>query len=68
MNYFKIIEDGYIVSIGKTTGKGNISKEEYDEIKQVLIDAPIAPEGYVYKLKENLTWILVKAPVEEIEE
>lgn len=68
MNYFKIIEDGYIISIGKTAGKGNISKEEYDEIKQVLINAPTAPEGYAYKLKENLTWILAKAPVEEIEE
>lgn len=56
MRYFKIIEDGYIMAIGENTGGEEISEEEYNQILEIIHNAPKAPEGKCYKLKTDLTW------------
>jgi hypothetical protein len=63
MRYYKIINDGYILVVG--TGKGNveITEQEYNEILNVISNMPIAPQGYEYKLKDDLTWELYELPV-----
>ena len=69
MRYYKIIEDGYVLSIGTGSGGSEITKEEYDDIISVIRSAPTAESGYQYRLKADLTWELVELPpVSEDEE
>ena len=58
--YQKNIENGYIKSIVKGVNNGNISESEYNQIMSIINNRPIAPEGYDYLLKDNLTWELVQ--------
>ena len=63
MCYFKMINSGYIVSLATASrGEGNITEEEYNEILSVIENKPEAPDGYEYKLREDLTWELVELP------
>ena len=60
--FYKIVDNGYITGIG-TNGPDTvteISEAEYNEILAVIRSAPVAPEGYVYKLTEGLEWELVE--------
>lgn len=56
-------ENGYITSIARGVSDGNISAEEYGEIKRILKSKPIPPEGYGYRLKCDLTWEAFELPV-----
>lgn len=58
--YQKNIENGYITSIVKGVNNGNITETEYNQIMSIIKNRPIAPEGYDYLLKDNLTWKLIK--------
>lgn len=62
--YQKNTENGYIVSIvsGDITN-GNITEEEYNTILSVIRGKPTAPEGYDYRLREDLTWELYELPI-----
>lgn len=62
MRYYKIIEDGYVLSIGTGSGGSEITKEEYEDIISVIRSAPTAESGYQYRLKADLTWELVELP------
>ena len=53
----KYIIDGYIVGVSAD----DTSSEEYKRIMTAIKEKPIAPEGYTYKLKENLEWELCLA-------
>lgn len=67
MTYHKAVIDGYIVSVGTSkVGNGNSTEHEYNEILSALRNAPIAPTGYGYRLREDLTWELYELPVVEI--
>ena len=69
MRYYKIIEDGYVLSIGTGSGGSEITKEEYEDIISVIRSAPTAEVGYGYRLKTDLTWELYELPpVEEVEQ
>lgn len=54
--YFKTMQNGYIPYI--TTGSGDIeiTKEEYDNIFEVICNRPENEPGIDYRLKEDLTW------------
>ena len=65
--YQKITDNGYIVSIVKGTTEGNITEEEYNEIKTVIENRPVAREGFDYRLKENLEWEEYEPPTKEEE-
>ena len=56
MRYYKIINNGYIVSIGTGTGGTQISAAEYDKIMSVIHDKPATRDGYDYWLKIDLRW------------
>lgn len=64
MRYYKIISDDYLLSVG-TGGKTGeeITEAEYDNIMAVVHNAPIAPDGYGYRLKADLTWEQYEMPV-----
>ena len=67
MEYKAIIKDGYILGVGQVLNGGNITKEEFDDITNIIHNTPIAPDGFYYRLKENLEWELHKMPeVEEV--
>ena len=57
MMFYKMIENGYITSVG-TGGKGGteVSEAEYNMILNAIHDKP-SPVGEIdYRLRENLTW------------
>ena len=57
-SYIKTIEDGYILNIQTIDipNMGNITKQEYDTIYEVIQNRPTPREGYNYRLKTDLTW------------
>ena len=67
INFYKQIENGYIVGIG-TNGPDTvtaISKEEYNELLSIIHNKPIAPDGSEYMLRaDTLEWELVELPPE----
>ena len=66
--YYKIIEDGYITVIGTGNGGVLITEEEYNSLLTHIRNCPEAPEGYGYRLKEDLTWELYELPIVPEEE
>lgn len=49
--------------------KTEITAEQYDEILTMLRNRPTAPEGYGYRLTDDLQWELYELPpAEEVEE
>lgn len=67
MRYFKTILDGYIESVTTGIGGKEIAEEEYHTILEIIKSMPIAPDGFGYRLKENLTFELYELPVVEEE-
>ena len=57
-------ENGYIYSVvsGVNKENANCTKEEYEKIKAIIENAPTAPDGFGYRLKENLEWELYELP------
>ena len=55
MDYYKNIENGYIVSVGTGNSNNPIQKEEYNTIMSVIQNRPHA-EGKGYRLRTDLTW------------
>ena len=74
-DFYKIVENGYINGIG-TNGIGTnspdtvteISETEYNEILSIIRSAPVAPDGYCYRLTEELEWVLEHLPPETFTE
>ena len=58
MAYFKITDNGYILSIGQTDRETEheITEEEYNTILSVIKSKPPATETTDYRLREDLTW------------
>ena len=62
-----------MISYSKSTetyyhNRKEITKEEYYQIKFIIENKPVAPEGYDYRLTENLNWEIFQLPTEETEE
>ena len=66
-NYYKVIENGYIVGIG-TNGPDTvdaITEAEYNQILSIISSKPLAPSGYDYMLRaDDLEWELVEVEPE----
>lgn len=45
-----------------------ITEEKYNEIMTILKNRPTAPDGYSYRLTEDLQWELYELTIDEIEE
>lgn len=67
MGYIKVMSNGYILGVAQATSGGNISKEEFDEITAIIHDMPTTPDGYYYRLKDNLEWELCELKIAERE-
>lgn len=55
MRYYKIVNGDYLLAVGTGNGGEEITEAEYDNIMEVIRSSPIAPEGYGYRLKSDLT-------------
>ena len=55
MRYYKVVSDGYIVSVGTGNGGTEITEEEYTFILSAIQNRPDGD----YALKEDLTWEVV---------
>lgn len=62
VRYFKLVSNGYIISIGTGDGGEEITAEEYDEINAIIADKPTLPEGYGYRLTAALEWEQYELP------
>lgn len=60
MKYKKVVMDGQILGVGIVKRNGNITKEEYDRLSEIIHNRPEAPEGYYYVLLVDETWQLNK--------
>ena len=67
-HYYKIINDGIIVAVGEGYNEPQISKEEYSKILSTIKTAPIASDGFTYRLREDLTWELSAVTTDEVYE
>lgn len=65
MRYYKQTQDDYIAAVGTGPGCEEITREEYENILSIIRDRPEPDEGYTYRLRTDLTWALVEAPVED---
>lgn len=63
-------EVGYIIGVvaGVSAANSNATEEEYRAVREMLLSPPAAPEGYCYRLQEDLEWELCAEPVPEIPE
>lgn len=69
MRYYKIVTDSRPTVIGMGEGGIEITEAEYNHIKTIIDSRPTAPDGFGYRLTENLEWELYELPVvEEVEE
>ena len=61
--------NGYIISIVHDVN-GNVTEEEYQNIRAALDNRPTPPDGYDYRLTESLEWELYELPpvVDDLEE
>ena len=69
MRYYKVIRDGCISCIGTVETDravaGEISQGEYNSLMELISGRPEAPDGYQYRLSQELTWMLVEAEPEQ---
>ena len=58
MTYYKLVEAGYILSIGTVDRptENEITETEYNEIFSVIRNKPPTTETTDYRLREDLTW------------
>ena len=56
MRYYKIVENGYISSIGTGGGGTEITETEYNEILSAIRNKPPRDGSIDYRLKADLTW------------
>ena len=63
MRYYKIEDNEYLLAIGTGNGGEEITEAEYNNIVDIIRSGPTAPEGYGYRLKSDLTWVLWELPV-----
>lgn len=68
MRNYKILQDGYILSIGKGAGGVELNESEYTDILNMIRNKPTAPDGYGYRLTDDLEWELYKLPTEDHED
>lgn len=66
--YYKNIEGEHITAIGTGIGDMEIIQEEYENILSIIRNRPTPEAGYTYKLRTDLTWELVEAPVEPVDD
>lgn len=62
MRYYKMIIDGYLVAVGNGSGGTEITADEYAELLNIIRNKPMAPEGFDYRLREDLKWELYELP------
>lgn len=57
-------ENGYIVSIvaGVSAKNSNATETEYMAVRELLLHPPTAPDGFGYRLREDLKWELCAMP------
>ncbi len=60
--YYRSDEGGYLVSIGVGVGGTEITAGEYAGLKALIDARPTPPEGYDYRLGEDLQWQLCVLP------
>jgi hypothetical protein len=56
MRFYKIVEEGCLLAIGTGSGGNEITAEEYNSLLTLIRNRPTPPEGYDYRLREDLTW------------
>lgn len=68
MRYYKIVSNGYIISVGTGNAGEEITAQEYSEIIGAIKSAPTVPEGYTYMLTESLEWKFVEVETPDVSE
>lgn len=67
MRYFKVSSGGYLLGVGTGYGGEEISETEYTEITEIIHAKPAAPDGFCYRLKNDLTWERYELPAPNVD-
>lgn len=67
MRYYKMISEGFLLSVGVGLTGEEITETEYNTILEIIRNSPTAPDGYGYRLTDSLEWELYEMPVVEVE-
>lgn len=62
MRYYKITSGDHILLVGIGKGGVEITAQEYIQIKNVIANRPDAPDGYGYRLTDDLMWEMYQPP------
>jgi hypothetical protein len=54
--------NGYIIMLSRDAGDIEITESEYNAIRETVRNKPAPPEGYDYRLKDDLSWELYALP------
>lgn len=54
--FFKTIDNGYILAIGRGGGGEEITEAEYNAILEIIHAKPARTDTTDYRLREDLTW------------
>lgn len=66
VRYYKLIENGYFLGVGIGNIGTEITKEEHDQLLEVIKNHPTGEANCGYSLREDLTWEKCEMPhVEE---
>lgn len=59
-HFYKAVRDGYIEHVGFGYGFPEMTEEEYQAARAKLLNAPETEEGQEARLREDLTWDIVR--------
>lgn len=62
VRYYKLIENGYFLGVGIGIGGTEITKEEHDQLLEVIKNHPVDEANCGYSLREDLTWERCEMP------
>ena len=68
--FYKIVSGGFIDGFGTNGSDGvdEITEAEYQHLRAVFAERPTPPEGYDYRLREDLSWELVETEEPELDD
>lgn len=66
--FVKILDGDYILGVAIASTGIEIGEQEYNELTEIFLAMPEAPEGYYYMLRENETWELIEKEPEPTSE
>lgn len=64
-HFYKSVLNGYIDHVGYGYGLPEITESEYQQLRQLILNAPEVEEGQEARLREELVWEIHDMTIEQ---